>query len=158
MSWLDWMTLRWPDVLWHIIPGLVIYQIIGTIRHELAHALAYKLCGWKITGIYVLPHKHNDTFYWGRITAELQGGAKHSVHLYMAPYEIALLSVLGWFAVANWLPPPWVANEQLAWNLWAMVTAQFLISPIVDTAYNLWKYIRRNSGDFRQAITYWETH
>jgi hypothetical protein len=157
MSW-EWLTLRWPDAVWHIIPGLLIYQILGTIRHELAHALAFRLCGWKLTGVYVLPHWHGGGFYWGRCTAELQGGAKHSVHISLAPYEVGALSAALWFAVMKWLPPPWAASDRLSWNLWAAFTAMFLISPVVDFLYNLGKMLFAKRGDIYKAVQYWETH
>jgi hypothetical protein len=155
---MEWLTLRWPDAGWHLIPGLLIYQLLGTIRHELAHAIAYALCGWKVTEVLLLPHWYRNKFYWGRYTAEVQGGAKQSIHLHLAPYEACALALGIWFAVARWLPPPWVADERLAWNLWAAFTALFLISPIIDTLYNLLKLVLWKRGDFWRAMTYMDRY
>ncbi|HSN72855.1 MAG TPA: hypothetical protein VLT59_15165 [Steroidobacteraceae bacterium] len=160
MSWeyLDYMTLRWPDTIWHIIPGLIIYQILGTARHELAHALAFKLYGWKVTRLFITPHIYQGSFYWGRCMAEVQGGARHSSHIHLAPYEACALSLLCWGVVARTWPPPWTLNDRLAWNLWAAFTAMFLISPVVDTVYNLWNCLRHKRGDFWRAAQLWDKY
>lgn len=157
MSWTD-LLWRWPDALFHIIPGLLIYQLLGTIRHELAHVVAYWLAGWKITGLHVLPHWYKDEWYFGRMTAELQGGAKHNLHMHLAPYEVNAIAVIIWAVVSRFVEQPWSSNPHVAWNLWAAFTILFLVSPAVDTLYNLYKFVRHNSGDFRAALTYWEMH
>ena len=44
-----------------------IYQILGTLRHELAHAIAARMSGVKLLEFKIMPHFYNDTFYWGRV-------------------------------------------------------------------------------------------
>jgi hypothetical protein len=158
MNWAELFALRWPDILWHIIPGLLIYQILGTTRHEVAHAIAFVLSGYKLVELHVLPHRYKDEFYWGRCVAEPQGGAKHNVHVYLAPYEVNAVAITIWFCVARWASHAWVANARLNWNLWALFTVLFLISPIVDLLYNLGKHVFAKRGDFSMAARFWETH
>lgn len=158
MSWCELFMVKWPDALWHIIPGLAVYQILGTVRHELAHAVACWLAGYKVTLVRVLPHMYRDKFYWGRIAFEPQGGARYSIHMHLAPYEVGAVAVAIWFAVVRFAPPPWVADERMAWHLWAMFTLMFLISPIVDFLYNLGKMIFAKRGDLYKAVRFWETH
>ena len=158
MSWYDLFMIRWPDILWHIVPGLLVYQILGTIRHELAHAVAAWAAGYKVTLVRVMPHTFRGRFYWGRVMYEPQGGAMQSIHLYLAPYEVGALSIAGWFALVYWLPPPWIANALGAWHLWTTATIMLLISPVVDFLYNLGKAVFAKRGDIYKAIRFWETH
>jgi hypothetical protein len=151
-------TLLWPDVVWHVIPGIVLYQILSTCRHELAHAVAFWLAGYGIKKIYVLPHWSDGSFYWGRTVPEARAGAQQTPHIYLAPYYACALALCIWGFVVAFAAPPWVESSRMAWNLWAMFTVMFLVSPIIDFTYNLRKWLVNKCGDFKQAQEYWKTH
>jgi hypothetical protein len=114
-----------------------LYQIISTVRHELAHAIAARLSGLTVTEIRVLPCRRDGRWYWGYVRWE--GTA--NVHCYRAPYYVnaACLPVGVWLA----LDPP-------AWSLhaWVVAIVLLLVSPIVDTLYNLLKWRFYGRGDF----------
>jgi len=91
------MSVWWLDALLHLVVGYPVYQILGTIRHELSHAVAYWLSGYGVKDLHLLPFRDkNGTFYWGRAIPDPRPGARHTIHMHLAPYytNIALLGML----------------------------------------------------------------
>ena len=156
------MNMWWLDALLHLVVGYPIYQILGTIRHELSHALAYWLAGYGVKELRVFPFRDKDgTFYWGRIVPEPRMGAKHTIHMHLAPYYTNTVLVGGWvvFALALWQRIETLdAVNRLEYNLLLMFAILLFVSPIVDTGYNLYKYLWRGAGDFARAAEFSRLH
>jgi len=149
----------WPDTLLHLIPGYLIYQILGTSRHELSHAVAYLFSGYGITRICVLPSQRDGQFYWGYVESMPKMGAKMNIHIMLAPYYTDLICIGMWFLTYIYAPRPWVPNDaRLSINLWICATVLLLLSPITDMLYNLTKWVRGKGGDFAEAAAYAKLH
>ena len=137
--------------LWHIL-AYPIYQILSTIRHELSHAVAYWLSGWRVTEIKVLPSKVDGRFYWGYIRVEPKNHYNLNIHMALAPHYVNLISITAWL---SWYlnDYPWIRSD--ATHTWIIITVLGLISPAVDFGYGLLKSIITNHGDFASALKIW---
>lgn len=138
------LEYSWIDIAVHLalIP---VYQIIGTAKHELAHALFAALNGLKVTTIRVVPSIRDGTWYWGYTGWEGEPESESFMqHVYMAPYYVdALLLVCGV-----------IVNCMVQWESFhGMTTAVILLVlvPFVDVAYNLGKWLFFGRGNFALA-------
>jgi hypothetical protein len=130
----------WQDVLIHVL-ALPVYQILGTIRHEGSHAIAALLYGRNIVEFRFLPGRRDDGhWYWGYVGFD---GPANGVIL-LAPSIAAAASVICWFK--------FVRPLELGTHWWLFTTIALLASPIVDTLYNLGKWVFQGRGDFAQAF------
>ena len=144
------MTWYWPDWLLHLLPGLIVYQTLGTIRHELSHVVAGRLAGDAIKDVVIYPHTHNGLFYWGRVEWGFTGNSMRSVHRYLAPYYVAMLVFIGGVVFVKLMPEP--AHESRNYfNWWLFSVMNLVVSPMVDLLYNLYKWQRHGRGDFAKA-------
>jgi len=155
------MNMWWRDALFHLL-AYPIYQILGTIRHELAHVIAYWLSGYGVKELRVFPFRDtNGTFYWGRVLPESRMGATHNVHMHLAPYYVNTVLCGAWaiFAMIIWERTNQLSgiNEQ-EYNVLLAITILTFVSPIVDTGYNLLKYLWRGTGDFARAAEFRRLH
>jgi hypothetical protein len=108
------LLLMWP-----------IYQIIGTARHELSHAVMARWQGATITGIHVLPSwRPGAGLYWG--STSWSGG--HTTWLVgAAPYFYDLLTAL----LFTWICSRLIRRN---WWLWFHCWAFGLWSPLLNSA------------------------
>lgn len=114
------------------------YQIIGTARHELSHALAAKLHGATITRIHIFPSwRKGSRPVWG-YTAWRGGRTTWSVSA--APYVCDLITALVFFPVCRWL----VRRD---WWLWFHCWAFGLWAPLLNSAYAYFFGIPSTSGN-----------
>jgi hypothetical protein len=134
--------MEWPatGVVLHALLYPV-YQILSTARHELAHAIAGRLSGLRILEVRILPFRRDGRWYWGVVRWE----GTPNVHCFLAPYyvDLACLPVGIRLAAA---PPAW------PFHAWAAAVVMLLVSPVVDTLYNLLKWRLRGTGDFAAAF------
>jgi len=156
------MNMYWQYALIHLIAGYPIYQILGTIRHELSHVVSYWCCGYGIKELHLLPFRDTDgLFYWGRALPAVCAGAKLSIHMHLAPYYTNAILIALWvvFAATIGRQHEMLANVNvLDYNLLVGATILLLVSPIVDTVWNLYKYARYDRGDFARAAEYSRLH
>ena len=156
------MNMWWTYALLHLIVGYPIYHILGTIRHELSHVVAYWLAGYGVQELHLLPFRDKDgTWYWGRAVPESRPGAKHSIHMHVAPYYTNVLLVAAWTVFTVYIREQaemLLGINVLEYNLLLGFTILLLISPIVDTGYNLYKLARLGTGDFARAQEYNRLH
>lgn len=111
--------MRWSDLLWLL--GYPVYQVVGTLRHEGAHALAAVALGGRITEFAFLPG--GGFFGYVRYT-----GAE-SPFITAAPYLIDLLTFLLAFTIC-------IAYAFRRRWLWINLVILGVISPLVNSAYN----------------------
>ena len=134
---MDW---SWQGVLVHVLLYPV-YQVLSTARHELAHALAARLSGLRVLEIRVIPCLRDGRWYWGFVRWE----GTPNVHCHLAPYYVDLACLP--FGV-------WLACDPPAWpfHAWAAAVVMLLVSPVVDTLYNVLKWRLAGRGDFAAAF------
>lgn len=115
------MKLR--DLLW--VLAYPIYQIIGTIRHEGAHALIAILEGKEVAKFVFWPSMYQDQFYWGYVIYDGSASLLSS----SAPYLLDLITFL------FFLPLCAVVFFKRKW-IWINLIAIGLISPFANSLYN----------------------
>ena len=115
------MKLR--DLLW--VLAYPLYQIIGTFRHEGAHALVAILEGREISKFVFWPSTYNGQFYWGYVVYE---GAT-SLLSSAAPYILDLITFV------FFLPLCALFLFKRKW-IWINLIAIGLISPFANSLYN----------------------
>lgn len=111
--------MRWRDLLWAL--AYPIYQVIGTFRHESAHALAALMTGGVIEEFVILPTQG----YWGYVSWE---GPKDVFNI-GAPYLLDLLTFLVFFTLCMRYPfgRRWI---------WLNLVILGIVSPLINSAYN----------------------
>lgn len=145
------MFEHWTDALIHLTVGYPVYQLLGTIRHEVSHVVAYMLAGYGVAEFRILPHRSEDgTFYWGRAVPEVKPGAQQTMAMHMAPYYTNAVLMVAWCVLQWFLPKPSEVNR-LDLNLLIALAMMMCVSPVVDTAYNFLKYVCKGRGDFARA-------
>ena len=130
--------MRRTDLWWLL--ALPVYQLIGTARHELCHAVVAACQGARITQIEILPSLRPEGFFWG-YTAWTGG---HVTALATAaPYlcDLALFLIF--------LPLCTFAVRAPRW-LWINGFIIGLLSPLIDTAANYSKLFRGSTGDVNE--------
>jgi hypothetical protein len=111
--------VRWVDLLWLL--GYPVYQVIGTLRHESAHALAAIALGGRITDFVILPG--------GGFFGYVRYAGAESPFITAAPYLADLLTFLLAFPICMAFP------FRRRW-LWINVVILGVISPLVNSAFN----------------------
>lgn len=144
MTYLD-ILKDFPWWIWviHIIL-YPLYQIIGTLKHEGAHALGAKRQGLRIVEFKYLPSRIDGRWYWGYVRFT---GEANKTTLLMPYYVDATLFFGGIIAFMN-REEFWA--QRTAWLLPCMILT--LALPIVDVIYNLGKWLFGNRGDFAKAF------
>lgn len=100
------------------------YQIIGTIRHEGAHALAVLLEGGTVREFVFWP-TWGQRFYWGYVR---WSGSGIGWFTSVAPYLVDLLTFIVFYLVCTRIPfrRHWV---------WVNLYVIGLLSPLIDSGY-----------------------
>lgn len=122
-----------------------VYQTVGTLKHEGAHALAAMVDGRGIDRFVFWPQRDLGFFTWGYVLYRFDIlPLPRYVHL--MPYYVdaalfivglALLTEVDWYAV----PVFWCVTTCII----------FIALPVVDLFYNLGKWAIYGTGDFAQA-------
>jgi hypothetical protein len=126
-----WWLLGWP-----------VYQVIGTARHEVSHAVVAAWQGARITEIVVLPSFQQEGLLWGYVNST---GGHTDALVTAAPYfcDLAVFLVF--------LPLCTLAVRAPRW-LWINAFIIGLLSPLGDTAANYSKLFRRDVGDVNALV------
>ncbi len=139
------MIFTWSDIWPHLLL-IPLYQILGTIRHELMHALFGKWNGLRITKIHVWPGLLDGRWMWGYVQWEGQPKSLPWMrHVYLAPYYINFVCLVSGVLILNL-----VEWENFHWL--AVTAIVLVISPVIDTLYNILKYVVRRTGDWALAF------
>jgi len=111
------------DLLW--ILAYPIYQVIGTFRHEGAHALVAILTGAEVTRFVFWPSQYNDMFYWGYVMVVGHTGVLFNA----APYLLDLITYFFFFPLCM------LVVFKRKW-IWINLAVIGLISPLANSLYN----------------------
>jgi hypothetical protein len=131
---------RRRDWLWLL--AYPIYQTIGTIRHELGHALVALAMGGQITEFVFFPGFRNGQLYFGYVRYT---GASHWL-ITAGPYLLDLLTFLVFFAICMQLP------FKRRW-LWLNLVIFGIVSPLVNSAYQYLKPLWGSYGDVHNLFS-----
>jgi len=115
------MKIRY--LLW--ILAYPIYQVIGTFRHEGAHALAAILSGAEVTKFVFWPSMLDGLFYWGYVIVTGHTGVLFSA----APYLLDLITYFFFFPLCM------LVVFKRKW-IWINLAVICLISPFANSLYN----------------------
>lgn len=130
------MGWSWCDLLWAL--AYPVYQMIGTFRHEGAHAVAAKREGLAILRFQIFPSRQNGHWYWGYVQCSAR---PRSVWFYSAPYVADFLTFLTVYPVC------WFLRSMPHW-LWLNLFVVGLLSPLANTWYNYrWAQPDAESGN-----------
>jgi len=111
------------DLLW--ILAYPIYQVIGTFRHEGAHALVAILGGAEVTKFVFWPSMLDGLFYWGYVIVVGPTGVLFSA----APYLLDLITYFFFFPLCM------LVVFKRKW-IWINLAVIGLISPFANSLYN----------------------
>lgn len=128
------------DFLW--LFALPVYMLIGTIRHEAAHALAIWLYGAEILEFVVLPGFLDGHFYFGYVSWT---GDQVSWAATAAPYFLDLLTFGVFFAICTFL------RFKRRW-LWLNLVIIGMISPLLNSGYQYLKLVLGMAGDIPNLL------
>jgi hypothetical protein len=128
-------VLKKRDWLWLIL--FPVYLVIGTFRHELAHALCAHWQGAEILSFTFWPSLHkNGNFYFGYVSWR----GPTTWHVLAAPYVFDVLTTLVFYPITFFL------SFKARW-IWINLVIIGVISPWVNSAYN---YLR--GSDVRKLM------
>lgn len=114
------------DLLW--LFATPIYQMIGTLRHEGAHAVAAWLEGARVTQFVFWPSFQQDVLYWGFVRIS---GTTDWFFL-AAPYFFDMITFSIFFALMFFAP------FRRKW-IWLNLVIIGMISPLINSLYNYWR-------------------
>lgn len=137
------MTYSWSDVIIHAAL-LPIYQIVSTLRHELAHALTAKAYGFPITAFKILPHMHDGQFYWGRVSWLPTDRDRWLI--YMMPYIVNVIALAAGISMVKLI-------DWSSFHPYTLTVIMLVLSPAIDTIYNFGKYLFSRRGDFARVLS-----
>jgi hypothetical protein len=134
-------AFRGRDWLWTI--GLPIYILIGTARHELAHAFAATLEGARVQGIHLIPSltPHHGVL-WGYVNWT---GTTTWLSL-AAPYFCDLLTFLlgAWIFCSRITMPRWIRVQ---------VFVIGVLSPAINSLFNYAAALYNPTADVARVVT-----
>jgi hypothetical protein len=122
---------------WWWLLGFPVYLILGTARHEGAHALAAWLQGADIVEFVVIPGVRDGGLYFGYV--QWSGGNPNWLTT-AAPYFLDLLTFGIFFAVC------YFGAFRRRW-LWLNLVIIGMISPLVNSGYQYLKPGLQMGGD-----------
>ena len=122
-----------------------VYQVLGTLKHEGAHALVGIAQGLRVLEFHVLPERINGQWFWGRV---LMSGRLSTLG-FLAPYIVDLAVFTAGLMVGQWVSYDWWMAH--AW-VFFMTMILLVVLPLVDVVYNVVKWWVRDRGDFADAL------
>ncbi len=132
--------MTWTSILLHCLLLYPVYQVLGTLRHELSHALAAVFQGVGVREIRIFPSRIDGKWYWGFVRYGTGSPVSRWVHA--APYLVNAAFVAWGFSLIPYLTGhEWLAAVILCWA-----------SPALDTLYNLCKWWFYDTGDFKRIV------
>ena len=137
------------DFLWLI--GFPVYLIIGTIRHESAHALVAWLQGAEVTKFVFLPGLVDGQLYFGYV--RWIGGDTNWLTT-AAPYFLDLLTFAVFIALCQFV------CFKRHW-LWLNLVILGILSPLVNSGYQYFKpglFGRGDIGRLMEKLPPWQVH
>jgi hypothetical protein len=108
---------------WVWISGYPVYQIIGTIRHEGAHALAVLWQGGRVTKFVFWP-TWTGRFYWGYVS----WAGRTNWFVSASPYLLDLFTFAIFYLICTRV------KMRQHW-LWVNLYLIGLVSPLINSAY-----------------------
>lgn len=104
---------------WVYLVVLAVGAPVTLLLHELAHCCAvWWLIDGKVTAFKPWPHKHNGTFYWGRMSWEcdMEPTPAQYRSFYFWPQYKAIIMIITWLLLGFlvWLPFLMAAIWELA--------------------------------------------
>lgn len=138
--------LTWQIVLIHAL-FYPVYQLLGTIRHELAHAVAAWAVGVRVTSVKVLPHRVDGRWLWGRTTYHPEDLSKLKPVVPMAPYYVDLYMISVWGVLYF----TGVMDLIVSPRVWLFFSIVLLVSSVVNLLYVLWKFYTGRPNDLSEA-------
>jgi len=135
--------------IWHLI-AYPIYQILGTLRHEGSHAIEVMWHGGVVWQFQILPHFYRGSFYWGRVRWVNPLSAEKAIRVLKAPYYVNAACIAWGVVLGRAVLLEVVALDHIA----RFGLIMLLLSPAIDTLYNLAKLILRRDGDFARIGEY----
>ncbi len=134
------------DWLW--VFAFPLYQIIGTIRHEGAHALAIMLEGGRVIKFVFWPTWERQ-FYWGYV----QWSGQTDWLISAAPYLADFLTFLAFYLICT------LTRVRRHW-VWVNLYVIGLLSPLINSGYRYVSSFFR-TGDLTpvlSAVSPWTVH
>ncbi len=134
-------------VLWHLL-AYPLYQILGSLRHELSHAVVVWCTGGRVTSFCFWPGMLDGRFFWGYIRFEYPEGidsTKYRRKIGVAPYILDLILVASWVVMTRLVDPEFMSLDN---HLFLFATMAMLVSSVVNTLWALLKYAFTRTGDF----------
>ncbi len=115
--------MKIKDLLWLL--AYPIYQVIGTFRHEGAHALVAIIRGGEVSKFVFWPSLYNGDFYWGYVIFDGPKGLLSSA----APYLLDLITFCFFFPLCLFV------LFKRKW-IWLNLAVIGLVSPLANSFYN----------------------
>jgi hypothetical protein len=131
--------VKLTDFLWLL--AAPVYLLIGTFRHEAAHAVVAWWGGATITAFVFWPTIYRDKLYWGYVAFD----GPSSWQVTAAPYFLDLLTFLLFFCLCTRI------DIKRRW-IWVNAVAIGIVSPLVNSAYNYWGGLRGGSNDIGRLL------
>jgi len=129
--------ILWRDLYW--VLAFPVYQIVGTVRHEGAHALAVLMEGGKVNKFVFWPTWTKE-FYWGYV----QWNGHVSWWTSAAPYLVDLMTFLIFYFICTRV------RIKRHW-LWVNMYVVGLVSPLVNSGYRYVSSFFR-AGDLSEVM------
>jgi hypothetical protein len=128
------------DLFWLL--GFPVFLILGTIRHEGAHALIAWMQGAEVTEFTFLPGFWEGQFYFGYVLLE---GGKPTWLTTAAPYLFDLLTFAIFFMVCAFM------RFKKHW-VWLLLVIVGVISPLANSGYQYFKPGLGMRGDIGELL------
>jgi len=133
----------WKWGIWLLAYPII--QVLSTLRHEGAHALAAHLEGAKITGFRIIPGSLDGRRQWG--WCSWTSVRPMTEWAFLAPFIILPAIILFSLVLAEIV---W-RSANFSHHIWMTIMLFGVISPAVDTAAVYWRF-KRDSGDLKDAL------
>ncbi len=135
--------MKASDLLWLL--AYPVYQIIGTARHELSHALGAVIQGGEVLDMAIVPsYSETSGLRWGWVTVT---NVSSWTLVSVAPYGVGLILALCTLLILKKTRlPRWVRLNCVILGV---------LSPLLDLAYNYAKLFWTRHGDLPEVAHHW---
>ena len=146
------MQLPWWFWASHILL-VPLYVAIGKTKHEIAHAVAAIVAGLTITDIKIFPLIEKGKLSFGYVLWDLPAGMTRTPkYVLMMPYyiDVPLWGLGMWWTFNSGIDWPSLPPLEACYKLSAILGI-LVIGTMLDLAYNAYKYVAQNRGDFAEV-------